>query len=519
MSRILPRQVCVFLTNVFHLRWVFFTIMRTMKGDAGGVVDFLIVGAGVYGTSVAASLAACGRGYSITVVDRSSDGFVAKDGASHDLNKIIRADYTNSPYSRLAKQAISCWRTSEILAPFYHETGVLFRSGTGASSEARTQEEAYVERGVQTANDVRDQQLETAAATNTLPVPAFKVTSDAQLDSAFASTSAPRGPGLRGFGDEQTGYLNPRGGWAEANAACRALLSHAKKAGVHTIADCIVDGLLQDPSSGEVIGVNTVDGRAFYAKTVVLCTGAWTGSLLSQLATTAQSFNGWWPTRPSAQCVATLRLTEQEAMQLKNTPVVLNFSTGFYLFEPTLALEENGETSWQMKIAIHSNGYCTPAPIAHYTGTFPTFDQQHQHTPTHDIHFGTADAQIPPTKLAQLLDELRHVYPHLAQHERVITTRICWYSDTLDENWIIDTLPSHPNVWTFSGDSGHGYKFLPILGDLWQTLAGLRPNTHNWPLDKFSFAHHRQLHDRKFAAQPPHTSALPAQRANLRARL
>lgn len=484
-----------------------------------GGSDFLIVGAGVYGTSVAASLAAAGRGYSITVLDRSPDGYVAKDGASHDLNKIIRADYSNSPYSRLAKQAISCWRTSKVLAPFYHETGVLFRSGAGATAEARAQEEAYVAAGVRTANDPRDQPLELAASSaHPLPVPAFKLTNDAQLDPAFASSSRAehKGPGLRGFGGEQTGYLNPRGGWAEANAACRALLTHAKTLGVQTVADCVVNRLVYD--SDKVIGVGTVDGRVFYGKTIVLCTGAWTGGLLCELASPTD-FNGWWPTRPSAQCVATLRLTEQEAKQLKDTPVVLNFSTGFYLFEPTLALEQNGETSWQMKIAIHSNGYCTPSPCAQYTGTYPSLDQPC--TPTHDAHFGTADAAIPPTKLDQLLDELRQVYPHLAQRERVVTTRVCWYSDTLDENWIIDALPSHPNVWTFSGDSGHGYKFLPILGDLFQTVAGLRPNPDNWPLQQFSFAHHKDVHSRQMAKREHqfHPTQPPAQKANLRARL
>jgi len=53
--------------------------------------DVLIVGAGTYGASTALELARLGN--RVTVLDRSSDGYVATNGASSDLNKIIRADY------------------------------------------------------------------------------------------------------------------------------------------------------------------------------------------------------------------------------------------------------------------------------------------------------------------------------------------------------------------------------------------------------------------------------------------
>jgi len=53
--------------------------------------DFIIIGSGVFGSSTA--LALVKAGHSVTVLDRSQDGYVAPDGASHDLNKIIRADY------------------------------------------------------------------------------------------------------------------------------------------------------------------------------------------------------------------------------------------------------------------------------------------------------------------------------------------------------------------------------------------------------------------------------------------
>ncbi|KAI3480043.1 hypothetical protein L1887_57819 [Cichorium endivia] len=58
--------------------------------------------------------------------------------------------------------------------------------------------------------------------------------------------------------------------------------------------------------------------------------------------------------------------------------------------------------------------------------------------------FGMAACSMPANQLEIMLEELRKTWPHLAQRERVVCTRVCWYSDTLDENWIIDSLANHP---------------------------------------------------------------------------
>lgn len=38
------------------------------------------------------------------------------------------------------------------------------------------------------------------------------------------------------------------------------------------------------------------------------------------------------------------------------------------------------------------------------------------------------------------------------------------YTDSIDNSFVITSLPSRPNVFVCSGGSGHGFKFLPILG-------------------------------------------------------
>jgi sarcosine oxidase/L-pipecolate oxidase len=49
----------------------------------------------------------------------------------------------------------------------------------------------------------------------------------------------------------------------------------------------------------------------------------------------------------------------------------------------------------------------------------------------------------------------------------ISSTKLCWYTDSIDNSFLVDYLPDHhrrPGVFVCSGGSGHGFKFLPILG-------------------------------------------------------
>ena len=43
--------------------------------------------------------------------------------------------------------------------------------------------------------------------------------------------------------------------------------------------------------------------------------------------------------------------------------------------------------------------------------------------------------------------------------------RLCWYSDTVDNSFLVDYVPGMENVIVANGGSGHGFKFLPVLGE------------------------------------------------------
>ena len=49
--------------------------------------------------------------------------------------------------------------------------------------------------------------------------------------------------------------------------------------------------------------------------------------------------------------------------------------------------------------------------------------------------------------------------------------RACFFTNTPDEHFIIDTLPGQPQVIVASPCSGHGYKFCSVIGEVLADVA------------------------------------------------
>ena len=49
--------------------------------------------------------------------------------------------------------------------------------------------------------------------------------------------------------------------------------------------------------------------------------------------------------------------------------------------------------------------------------------------------------------------------------------KVCIYTFTPDEHFIIDTLPDHPHVAVSAGFSGHGFKFVSVMGEILRDLV------------------------------------------------
>ena len=58
----------------------------------------------------------------------------------------------------------------------------------------------------------------------------------------------------------------------------------------------------------------------------------------------------------------------------------------------------------------------------------------------------------------------------------IVHRRLCLYCDTFDGDFWIDHDPDRPGLIVAAGDSGHGFKFAPILGALIADVVERRPN-------------------------------------------
>ncbi|MDQ2727293.1 MAG: N-methyl-L-tryptophan oxidase [Actinomycetota bacterium] len=71
---------------------------------------------------------------------------------------------------------------------------------------------------------------------------------------------------------------------------------------------------------------------------------------------------------------------------------------------------------------------------------------------------------VAPDEVIPLLDFLRPRIPALPGP--VVRAVPCMYTNTPDEHFVIGLHPSHPNVAVAAGFSGHGFKFVPVIGEI-----------------------------------------------------
>ena len=66
---------------------------------------------------------------------------------------------------------------------------------------------------------------------------------------------------------------------------------------------------------------------------------------------------------------------------------------------------------------------------------------------------------------------------------RVLESATCMYTNTPDEDFILDSHPDHGQVVIASACSGHGFKFSIVIGEILADLALER--TTEWDLTPF----------------------------------
>ena len=70
---------------------------------------------------------------------------------------------------------------------------------------------------------------------------------------------------------------------------------------------------------------------------------------------------------------------------------------------------------------------------------------------------------IPEENRSEIRALLGRTVPRF-QGRPLLNQRLCWCTDSRDRNWLIDFHPAHKRLVIATGDSGTGFKMLPVMG-------------------------------------------------------
>jgi sarcosine oxidase/L-pipecolate oxidase len=298
-------------------------------------------------------------------------------GSSVDSSRIVRADYANAAYAKLAADAIASWRTTDWGKDGrYTENGLVLVYPNGDSSAGK-----YVRKSYENVKAMEADKVE------------------------FLPTKADVERVMAGYGagnDVAGGYVNWGSGWSNAEAGVRFARELLEKEGKVVFKTGEVEKVIF-AADKRATGVQLSDNTIIKADLIVLATGAWTPKLVD-LRGRAQS---------TGQVLAYLRITDEEEKQLANMPTILNFATGMFIIPPRDNL---------LKIARHAYGYLNPKRV-------PVPGPQGDAGATMEVSLPETDVPIPLEGEKACRDGLREMLPRFADRP-FSHTRVCWYTDT-----------------------------------------------------------------------------------------
>jgi monomeric sarcosine oxidase len=231
--------------------------------------------------------------------------------------------------------------------------------------------------------------------------------------------------------------VNTEGGFLRATDCVLATAKMVRSLGGTIRESSVVTGM--EVGDGGVT-LQQEDGSTIHAGRAVLTPGAWGSTLFPQLGLPLQL------TANRIQVVYMEGLGQEFAPG--PFPVYLNLDHDFYGFP----LDAQG----LLKTSLHLSG--------------PVID------PT--------EVQIPDPAFEETILNFLRTYIPRAALGTLRMSRMCMYSMTPNEDFILDRFPGASNVVLGAGFSGHGFKFGPLIGELVADL--LLNNEPEFPLDRFS---------------------------------
>lgn len=231
------------------------------------------------------------------------------------------------------------------------------------------------------------------------------------------------------------GYVHPRAGWSPSGRVMTTLSEQARAAGVEILEHRVARALESTPMGPRVIleDLRTSARLTDHADQVVVATGSWTPEVLPELSDRV---------RASGQVTVHFRVKDPSAWAPPHfLPWTADIArAGWYGFP---ALPDG-----RLKVANHGPG-------------LPVMPGEPREAPEEPVERVRAFAAT--------------VFPEL-ETAPVVERRLCVYTDTFDNDFLVAEHPDRTGVVVATGGSGHGFKFAPVLGGIIADVVESRPN-------------------------------------------
>lgn len=384
------------------------------------------------------------------------------------MNKIIRSAYGSQvEYQDLSKEAIEWWtawneeiKAGKDLPPGLHRSDrVYINNGTLAFTDKD-------ELPTFELDTIRNMEAAGLGATQLVTMNPEHVEDAGRRGWAYGIDPFRRKERRKA----NVGVLDTTGGVVVADKACRFALHKARALGVKFVFDAQAGAFESywHDKNGKVVGVKTHDGRTHPAEKVVMACGGWTPALVPELDGLCET---------TAGSVIMLKIPQDSPLFDRFAPERYpswmwklwdGAEGGLYGFP-------RDDRGW-MKIGYRGQKYTNPQVQA---------DGKLRSVPMTRYSPGEKATQIPAQAMKVFKRFLNEYLPEMAESGIDIElTRLCWYTDSFDNHYVVDDLPGQDTVMVATGGCGHAFKYLPNIGkwvvDIMEGVGTERTLVQRW---------------------------------------